>query len=327
MKYMVTGASGFVGGHLLNQLAAEENSEIVALYNSNYPSQSVIDDKLIRCIKRDIVRDDLSGLCLGIDIVFHTAGFASNFESSEICDKLMSVNLLGTLRLAITARDEGVTRFVFVSSVAACESSLESIVHEDNGFPISCYGRSKRVAEILLLALHSKTFNVTIVRPTALFGEDHLGSVFELCRLVSINRFVIIGSGLNCVNFLYIKDFIADLVYVAKSSAACGGIYICSDNLCQLNSFIIQVKFALGVDNSTYRIPLWAGHVLGFVADILKSVSGRSLPISGKRVVAMTKNIYYSSDRLRIDLKSEMPNGIQQGLINTIKWYRLNGFL
>ena len=81
-------------------------------------------------------------------------------------------------------------------------------------------------------------YAVTILRPTALFGEYHKGSIYELVKSVNNRRFVLFGSGKNLTNFYYIRDFIEILVNVIDNNRAFNQVFIASDDAIQLNILI-----------------------------------------------------------------------------------------
>jgi len=327
-KILVSGASGFVGGHLLEALRVLDESEIVALFNKTIPVNSpAIDLGNLRWVRKDIVTDELEDVLKDIDLVIHLAGYSSVLENENTLDRLHSINVLGTRRIARAALNQGVSHLIFVSSVAAGELSNDVIVNESNGIPVSAYGRSKKAAEKALLEIGSRGLAVTILRPTALFGENHLGSLFELVRLIKKNRFLLFGTGENYTNFYYVKDFINDLLSVALNSEFYGKVFIVSDVPCALKDLVEKIKILLMIGNKTFRLPVCIGKLLGRLADFISQLVHRPLPLSFRRVNAMVRNVVYSSQLFRTELGMPISYGLDLGLKNTIEWYRESGFL
>lgn len=326
MKYLVTGASGFVGRHLLEHLLLDAEAEIVGIYNQTRPADEVTHGN-ISWVKRDIVTDELDSILEGVDVVIHLAALSSILDTPEVYEQLKLVNVTGTARLAAAASKMGVPRFIFVSSIAAGEFAEGTVVTETNGVAASNYGKSKKEAEDLLLAMHGGGFNVTILRPTALFGEYHRGSVYELVRLVKKNKFVLIGDGSNKTNFFYIKDFVHDIVSVIPRPDTYGEVFISADEPCELRKLVGIIKSSTGTNRATLSIPLWMGAGLGLVADLVTKFTGKNLPISSRRVRAMTRDISYSAAKLRTVLGTKPVHGLPRGLESTIKWYGDSGML
>ena len=210
---LVTGASGFVGQFLLERLIQTDCNKIVAMHKKplNKSLKERFDDQ-ITWINTDLASGDCSKLLSNIDIIFHLAGYSSVSTSKEEIDNLQKVNVDITEKLAVDCIASPVRQFIFVSTIAVCENSFSRIIHETNGFPITAYGISKKRAEDLLIKIADGHYAVTILRPTALFGEYHKGSIYELVKSINKRRFVMFGSGENLTNFYYIRDFIEILI-------------------------------------------------------------------------------------------------------------------
>ena len=327
-KILISGASGFVGGHLIKVLENNDKDQIVALFHESIPSDSFsIESSTLQWVQKDTVVDDLEDVLKGIDLVIHLAGCSSVLENEDTLVQLNAINVLGTRRIAEAALRQGVSHLIFVSSIAAGEFSNDVVINESNGVPVSAYGRSKKEAEKALLEIASRGLNITILRPTALFGENHLGSIYELVRLIKKNRFLLIGTGENRMNFYYVRDFVNDLLAVALNPESYGKIFVVSGGHCVLKDLVEKIKILLMIRNRTLCLPICIGKVLGRLADFLSHMVHRSLPFSLRRVNAMTRDVVYSSQRIRDELGIPISYGLDLGLKNTIQWYRENGFL
>jgi len=327
-KILISGASGFVGGHLLEALKASDEDQIVALFHETIPSDSCsIEPPTLHWVRKDIVTDELEDVLKGIDLIVHLAGYSSVLENEDACARLHSINVLGTRRIAEAALRQGVSHLVFVSSIAAGEFSNDVVINESNGVPVSAYGRSKKEAEKALLEIASRGLAITILRPTALFGENHLGSVYELVRSIKKNRFLLIGTGENRTNFYYVKDFVNDLLAVALNSDSYGKVFVASDTPCALRDLVENIKELLMIRNKTHSLPICIGRLLGRLGDLLSHVTDRSFPLTLRRVNAMMRDVTFSSQRLRTELSIPIFYGLDVGLKNTIEWYSENGLL
>ena len=327
-KILISGASGFVGGHLLEALKISDKSEIVALLHETIPSDSFgIESSTLHWVRKDIVADELDDVLKGMDLVFHLAGYSSVLENEDACARLNAINVLGTRRIAEAALRQGVSHLVFVSSIAAGEFSSDVVINESNGVPVSAYGRSKKEAEKALLEIAARGLPITILRPAALFGENHLGSVYELVRSIKKNRFLLIGTGENNTNFYYVKDFVNDLLAVALNSDSYGKVFVASDTPCALRDLVEEIKELLMIRNKTRSIPICIGKALGRFGDVVSHITHRSFPLNLRRVKAMTRDVVFSSQRLRTELSAPISYGLYLGLKNTIDWYNDNGYL
>ncbi len=136
-----------------------------------------------------------------------------------------------------------------------------------------------------------------------------------------------IGTGENRTNFYYVKDFVNDLLAVALNSDSYGKVVMVSDVPCALKDLVEKIKILLMIRNKTRCLPICIGRLLGRLADLLSHIARRPLPFSLRRVNAMTRDVVYSSQRLRTELSIAISYGLDVGLKNTIEWYRENGLL
>ena len=121
MAALVTGASGFVGGRLMAALGREEDVRALLRRPGAMPSAAVGDL---------LDPASLRAACEGIESVFHCAGYAHVFSSSDP-DIHWRINYEGTRNLLVAAGEAGVRRFVFLSSVKAMAEPGDACVDED----------------------------------------------------------------------------------------------------------------------------------------------------------------------------------------------------
>jgi nucleoside-diphosphate-sugar epimerase len=326
MKILVTGASGFVGSHLLRRLSGSGH-QIVAL--SRTPDSAGRDTRFtdVDWIAADLAHCQDFSFAKGVSCVYHLAGVSFMDGSAESLRVLNDVNVVATERLARACHAHGVPRFLFVSSVAACEVAAGPEVHEGNGRPVSAYGKSKRRAEEALIAMHCEDFAVTVLRPTALFGEMHRGSMYELARVIRDGRLVLFGDGCNRTNFYYIGDFISALLAAGNDSKSHGKIYIAADRPLQLRELVRFISEAVGVPSRYHSVPAVLGRCAGVACDVLRAVFKVNLPLSSRRVAAMVRDVAYCNDRLVSELAIMPATGVRDGVMRSVAWYREAGLL
>jgi len=326
---LVVGANGFVGSALLARLIEEgERPRIIATHRS--PLTSEIKQQFgaaVHWLRADLYTDNLTEAVANVDTVFHLAAHSSISESAAERSSMYQINVLGTQRLAVAAKASGVRHFIFVSSIAACEAGTFLPIDESNGIPISAYGKSKKTAEDLLLTMQGNDFEITVLRPTALFGENHLGSIYELVKAINNGRFVIFGHGKNRTNFYYIRDFIDVLMAVKNDPRSYGQVFIAADQPCQLHELVSYIVNALGHRRPIPRIPMIMGRTLAAACDIATNVFGKPMPLSSRRFRAMTRDAAYSNQKLSRVLNISISCGVSAGIANSVTWYRENGLI
>lgn len=327
-KILVTGGSGFVGRFLIEELLRDKNNMIIAMYNnSQIPEVFNGFQENLSWIKTDLVSDDLTDALSSIDVVYHLAGYSSTGSSVAELDHLDKINVVATQRVADACVSSQVRHFIFVSSVAVCEGSSATIIDERNGFPLTPYGESKKSAENILIERAKGSYELTILRPSALFGEYHEGSVYELVKKIQQRKFVIFGSGKSLTNFFYIRDFVDLLVSVKFDARAYGQVFIAADKSFHLNVVVYWIVDALNSNFRVISVPTWIGYIFAWCFDLVSMVLDRHLPFSSRRLRAMLNDSCFSNAKVTRVMASDCKFGVKKGLLTTINWYRNNGML
>jgi len=163
-----------------------------------------------------------------VDIVVHLAGLAHADSRGAAFGTHDQINWVATLNLARAAKDVGLDRFVFVSSVRAqAGPSAARIVREqDEPHPTDYYGRSKLAAE---LAVRSTGVPFTILRPVAIYGPHPKGNIKKLFQLASLPVPLPFKAFNNRRSLLGIDNLIAAIIFVLNNQATVGEKFLVAD--------------------------------------------------------------------------------------------------
>lgn len=170
MKYLVTGAAGFIGSHIAHKLLAQGES-VRVLDNFSTGKRENLEGMVERFngSRFEVVEADLRDAARvgeavrGVEVIFHEAAFVSVPQSMEEPQACFDVNITGTSRLLDTARAAGVRRVVLASSAAIYgESDALPLVEETLPQPLSPYAVSKRVKE-MYAELFTGSFGLEVV--------------------------------------------------------------------------------------------------------------------------------------------------------------------
>ena len=207
MKYAVTGASGFIGCHLVDYLKQKGD---VATLDRKHPS--FID--IANCKNNTKILKTLEG----VDCVFHLAAETSVPRSIEnpLCYNYNNVN--GTVNMLTLSKEAGVRRFVFSSTAAVYGDVNKTVLSEDDPVStLSPYGLQKSVGE-QYCELYSKIYGIETVslRYFNVFGEG-MPTAGSYCSLIGsfIKRaenkepLLIYGDGTQSRDFIYVKDVVS----------------------------------------------------------------------------------------------------------------------
>ena len=324
---LISGASGFVGKHLTECLL-KSDTKVIALYYKS-PRPEIFDHygEQIKWVQADLLTDNLSEYLDGVYAVYHLAAKYLPGNSDQILRKLYPLNVVGTKRLVEAAVNMGVNKIIHVSSVAACEMSNDSVITEDNGWPVTSYGISKLISEAILQKTAHNKMKFIIFRPTALFGENHFGSIFEMVKTIKKKMFFIIGNGKNNLNFFYIKDFTEILKRVKDIKKIENQIYISADTPKSLSEIVNFIRKELGYPPTQFYIPKTFGVSAGIVFDFFSKITKFPLPLSKSRVKAMTRDVCYSAKKLKTQIPDDIHYDVYMGLTRTINWFRSQGLI
>lgn len=176
MKYLVTGATGFLGRHLALALAAQGH-HVVAMARSSVRAP---EHENITAVKGDILDDEaLRAHTAGVDGVFHCAGRVSRDPADSTL--LWETHVVGTRKVLTAAAAANVKRVVYASTsgVIAISDDADAVANEDTPAPLRyierfAYYRSKLYAEYEAIEHAKRGLDVVIVNPSLLLGPGDL---------------------------------------------------------------------------------------------------------------------------------------------------------
>lgn len=262
MKCLVSGATGFVGSHLCQQLVARG----VSLTGLSARGEPLPDHTPTLAL--DLAREDPAAQLLeGIDVVFHLAGIAHRRAEASAYSRL---NYEGTLRLARVAAAQGVKCFVFLSSVKAMGAPATTAVRTetDCALPADPYGLSKWRAECALREeFAGSSMSVVILRPALVYGPAAKGNLALLARGVKLGlpRPPALGER----SMVGLQDLVELMCRIAEHPPAGVHTWIACDDTGYSTRYIYdQMRQAAGKGRGLAWLPHWAWRLAAAFLDL-----------------------------------------------------------
>jgi nucleoside-diphosphate-sugar epimerase len=319
---LVTGASGFIGSHLV-EILLKRGWRVRCLVRKTSVIKWIPTDD-VSLIDGDITvaGEDLERAVRNVSVVFHLAGLTSATDDSSY----NNVNAGGT-RNIVTAMQKAApdSLLVFCSSLAAAgpASTKRPLNETDEPAPVSAYGKSKLVAEKIVA--ESGLQHLT-VRPPTVYGprDKDILAIFKLGSYGLALRVAREGQRLSLV---HVEDLARGIATGAESDGR--GLYYMTDGMVHTWESVIE-HIARGVGKKPRIISIAPGVVdmLSRAERLRASLFGSKPLITPDRVIELTQANWTCDDtRARLDIDYDSSIALPDGIKSTAEWYKANGWL
>ena len=323
MHVLVTGATGFTGGHLARALASRGHAVRVLVRR-----REAVNSELTDVVVGDL-RDGrtLETAAAGVKVVYHIAATYRQAGLREY--EYRAVNATAVRLLIEAARAGGARRVVHCSTVGVHGDVEHPPANEDAPLrPGDVYQRTKLEGERAAREAASATgLEVVIARPSGIYGPGDR-RLLKLFRGVARGRFITLGTGQIFYHLTYIDDLVEGLRLCGEVSGVGGRTYILAGGevttLAELTSLIAHEA---GVPPPRLRLPVWPFWILGGACEIVCAPFGIEPPLYRRRVDFFTKSRAFDITRARTELGYEPRVGLRDGIRRTLEWYRAAGWL
>ncbi len=252
MKFLVTGADGFIGSHLTESLLGEGyNVRALAQYNSfNYWGWlEDIQHPNLEIVCGD-VRDSVycREICKGMDVIFHLAALIAIPYSYIAPQSFIDTNIKGTLNICQAAKDWNVKRILVTSTSEVYGTAQYVPIDEKHPLqPQSPYSASKIGADAIAMSFYNAyQLPVTIVRPFNTYGPRQSARAVIptiITQIANGNKEIKIGDTTPTRDFNYVKDICNGFILLAKCNKAIGEtVNIGSNNEISIKELFILIK-------------------------------------------------------------------------------------
>jgi nucleoside-diphosphate-sugar epimerase len=324
-KVLITGASGFVGYHLIEQAlacgfqvyaAVRQSSSVDHLkgFKVSYTHLNYAD---VDGLRKEIVEN-------GYDYIIHASGTT---KAKSLKDYNL-VNAEYSRNLALAAVGTQVKKFVFVSSLAAIgplEDVNGRISATQQPKPVTSYGVSKLQAETYLKAIEG--LPLLTIRPTAVYGPREK-DIFILFSSINKGLEPYIGRFDQRLSFVYVKDLAAVILKALDSTLTHQSYNISDGRSYDRFALAKYAKNLLSKKTLKFYIPLVAVRFLASFLDMLYAKSSATPALNKEKLAELTAvNWICDIEKARMELGFTPEYNLEQGLSQTMQWYKANKWL
>jgi len=323
---LVTGATGFTGGHLCRRLARD-----------GYPVRALVRDRDREAeLRREGIAPVLGDLrdpqsleraAEGVDLVYHVAAL---FRQENVSRKEMwDTNVEGTRNMLDAALKAGVRRFVHCSTVGVHGDIKNPPANEEAPYgPGDHYQESKTEGERIVLSyMAERRLPIVVFRPGGIYGPRDL-RFLKLFKAIKTRRFIMLGSGEVLYQLIYIDDLIDGILLCGAKQNAIGNIYILTGKEpATLNHVVQVIAEIVGVPSTRLRFPVTPVYVAGFACELICRPFGINPPLYRRRVDFFRKTRSFDISKAKAELGFKPQIDLATGIGLTAQWYREQNLL
>jgi nucleoside-diphosphate-sugar epimerase len=328
MTILVTGGSGFLGSHVIEQLSQSGRSVRALVRRSS-------DTKFLRTLSNVELfdgaiddRDSLKRAALGVDAVVHSAGLVK----ARSLDEFMRVNAKGTEYLleACLPLKQSLKRFVLVSSIAVggpSDAQGNPVPLDATPRPVTDYGRSKLVAEQAALGKKNE-LKITIIRPPAIYGPRDR-EILAFFKSIKLGVLPLLGSPQSKLSMTYGPDCARACIRAIDADVPSGSIFSVDDGAVHTMAELIREAESAVGKRAFLRIPLPRRVVEGaaFMSEAYGRVTNRAVMLTRDKCNELFDQWVCDSSNTQTALDWAPSVTFSQGVQRTVDWYREAGWL
>jgi len=328
-KILITGATGFIGRRLVDNLRQDPDIAVLALARDVSRITTIWPDGSVTGRAGDLSRpESIVGACEHANTVIHLAGYAHAVDVPRDLAKLNHhrITVEGTRAILSDAVASGVQRFIFVSSVKAMgEGGTRQFDETDLPAPTTDYGRAKFEAEREVLAAGERSgMHVVILRLPLVYGAGNKGNIPRMIAAIDQHRFPPLPRVENRRSMIHIDDVIHAIQLVLKDQRANGKTFIVTDGAARSSREIyLAICRALG-RKSSWAVPASTLRACAWIGDVIEQMFGLELPLNSVVLDKLLGSAWYSDSRIRRELGYVSRHTLESALPEMIDEYRVS---
>lgn len=325
MTALVTGATGFIGSHLVRSLA-ERGVRVRALARNPKRAEHLVGPNVEVVIGDFGDPEVIDGLAEGVDVVFHLASVMRGKDWSEF----QRVDVDGGAHLIAEAKRAGVRRFIFTSTLGAyalAELRDGAVVTEemiDSPDRVGYYSRAKLLVERMLADEQSAgTLETVVTRPGLVFGPGTSPYLPHMPHLGNLrgDRYIIFGDGKVPLALTYVDNVVNALWLAATSPDAPGHTFtLVDDNLPTQRGYVGKLAELTGRPLRVTAVPKAGAYLIGAAIESLAGAARKKPPTTRRLLLGKTTKLTFDSSRAKKILGWRPEVAWEEGLRRSVAW-------
>lgn len=302
-RVLVSGATGFVGHHLVAALLKEGASVRILVRDvARVPSGWTAVTEVMQGDLGD--SESLAAACRTVDTVFHAAGYAHAWANNSAVLH-WRINFQGTVNLLDAAANEGVQRFAYLSSVKATGNGGARCIDEDWPVPPDTpYGKAKRAAEQAVLETGRRHgVHVVNLRPALVYGPGGRGNLERMIKAIQRGWLPPLPRVDNRRSMVHVQDLVRAALLVAEHPSANQKTYNVTDGYAYSSREMQDLIYrSLGKAVPRWAVPAGGLLALAKAGDALGGLVGKSVGFDSETLDKLLGWACYDSGRIQREL-------------------------
>ncbi len=327
MRYLVTGADGFLGRHFLAELAQRSMPARAMLQRSVGDVELPGDPEIVHA--ELLEPDSLPAAVADVTHIVHLAARVHMMKDPAPDPKAayFQVNVEGTRSLLVAAAEAGVTHFLLMSTVKAMGEEDEGVFDETSTpAPSTPYGRSKLAAEQAVFEFgKAHNMHACVTRLPMVYGPGAKGNVLRLLAAAGKNKRLPFGKVDNKRSMVYVGNVVDAALAVLGSPNSAGQVYlVCDQRPYSTREFYSAICKAMGKEPLLRNTPLWLLKAMGRCGDLAGWVLRRQMPVDTGVIRRIVGDLCFSAQKISEQVGFTPKVSLAEGAEATVHWYREN---
>jgi nucleoside-diphosphate-sugar epimerase len=327
MKVLVTGGTGFTGSRLVHRLLSKGH-EVVVIDNQK---GIVFDELAAKGAKISIgsINDDtlLAKVIPGCEVIHH---LAAAFRKVNLPKHVYwETNVTAMRRLLEIANKNHVRKVVYCSTQGVHGNVKNPPGDETSPIePEDYYQHTKYEGEKVAREFAQAGMDITILRPTALYGPGDPGRFLMMFRQVKKGYFPFFGSGAALYHPVYVENFVDAFELTTDRPDSKGQVYLIADEkYYTIKEIVLEIAAVMNVNLKVLHLPFWPLYWTAAVVEVLFKPLPWDPPLFRRRADWFRQNRAFKIDKAKRELGYAPKMDLDQGLRLTYEWYKSNGYL